>query len=357
MSISAWRARWLTLWSNFFQAEDGIRDLTVTGVQTCALPIYPVILGASEGLQGSSLNQGNFMAARRLVADMTLRPWWGNFAASMEVLVPPPAGSRLWYDDRHIPFLAEDVKDAAAIQQSLASTMKSLSDGGWEPDAVVAAVMAGDLRLLKGAHSGLFSVQLQPPGPKEPAPEPVNGQMPKDDANALVVHKDDRCPAGKPWAVVKDSDNSLEGCHMTEAEAQDQQAALYANEGRAAMPETESAMRSHMTAEPPEGHGMDSDQMDGMSMEAMQQRHNSMHESGAEHEHPMMKSATVPGAERADRPPRDNLVRSVMPGVELRAEDDAKPTLFGHFAVFDQWTEIDSAFEGHFMRSEEHTSE
>src|SRR5256886_8436444 len=26
----------------FFQAEDGIRDLTVTGVQTCALPIYPL---------------------------------------------------------------------------------------------------------------------------------------------------------------------------------------------------------------------------------------------------------------------------------------------------------------------------
>src|SRR5256886_12634137 len=25
----------------FLQAEDGIRDLTVTGVQTCALPIYP----------------------------------------------------------------------------------------------------------------------------------------------------------------------------------------------------------------------------------------------------------------------------------------------------------------------------
>src|SRR2546430_8627901 len=29
----------------FFQAEDGIRDLTVTGVQTCALPIYvPTLL-------------------------------------------------------------------------------------------------------------------------------------------------------------------------------------------------------------------------------------------------------------------------------------------------------------------------
>src|SRR6478736_8897957 len=27
-------------WSFFFQAEDGIRVLTVTGVQTCALPIW-----------------------------------------------------------------------------------------------------------------------------------------------------------------------------------------------------------------------------------------------------------------------------------------------------------------------------
>src|SRR5256885_10143363 len=27
----------------FFQAEDGIRDYKVTGVQTCALPIYPLL--------------------------------------------------------------------------------------------------------------------------------------------------------------------------------------------------------------------------------------------------------------------------------------------------------------------------
>src|SRR5690606_39676921 len=29
----------------FFQAEDGIRDFHVTGVQTCALPIFPCVLG------------------------------------------------------------------------------------------------------------------------------------------------------------------------------------------------------------------------------------------------------------------------------------------------------------------------
>src|SRR5207245_9179328 len=39
----------------FFQAEDGIRDATVTGVQTCALPIYEVRSGGDvlepEGLE------------------------------------------------------------------------------------------------------------------------------------------------------------------------------------------------------------------------------------------------------------------------------------------------------------------
>src|SRR5206468_8181207 len=36
--------------SFFFQAEDGIRDLIVTGVQTCALPIYRVKLAAARGV-------------------------------------------------------------------------------------------------------------------------------------------------------------------------------------------------------------------------------------------------------------------------------------------------------------------
>src|SRR5256886_5718498 len=37
----------------FFQAEDGIRDLTVTGVQTCALPIF-LAPAAVERLGGAS---------------------------------------------------------------------------------------------------------------------------------------------------------------------------------------------------------------------------------------------------------------------------------------------------------------
>src|SRR5437867_9952640 len=39
----------------FFQAEDGIRDRTVTGVQTCALPILRGAL--SNGFRAPSLHQ------------------------------------------------------------------------------------------------------------------------------------------------------------------------------------------------------------------------------------------------------------------------------------------------------------
>src|SRR3712207_9125574 len=36
-------------WSFFFQAEDGIRDIGVTGVQTCALPICAPLGGTRGG--------------------------------------------------------------------------------------------------------------------------------------------------------------------------------------------------------------------------------------------------------------------------------------------------------------------
>src|SRR2546430_3827885 len=55
----------------FFQAEDGIRDLTVTGVQTCALPIFvarkqelqffagtPALAEPEHPAEAPDLNQG-----------------------------------------------------------------------------------------------------------------------------------------------------------------------------------------------------------------------------------------------------------------------------------------------------------
>src|SRR5260370_27515102 len=42
----------------FFQAEDGIRDSSVTGVQTCALPIYFVDIYNRSGLYPVQLPSG-----------------------------------------------------------------------------------------------------------------------------------------------------------------------------------------------------------------------------------------------------------------------------------------------------------
>src|SRR5205809_4934465 len=44
----------------FFQAEDGIRDVAVTGVQTCALPIYRLDAVLAQGDQHRRADPGNF---------------------------------------------------------------------------------------------------------------------------------------------------------------------------------------------------------------------------------------------------------------------------------------------------------
>jgi HK97 family phage prohead protease len=44
------------------------------------------------------------------------------------------------------------------------------------------------------------------------------------------VSKSDSCPESRPWAVIKDADGSVEGCHASEADAKKQLAALYAQE-------------------------------------------------------------------------------------------------------------------------------
>jgi hypothetical protein len=84
-------------------------------------------------------------------------------AGSVAHLVEVPDGAELWYDDRDIPFLQEDQKDAAEVQSTNATSIKTLVDAGFTPESVTAAVGAGDLSQLQ--HTGLFSVQLQPPNP------------------------------------------------------------------------------------------------------------------------------------------------------------------------------------------------
>jgi HK97 family phage prohead protease len=56
-------------------------------------------------------------------------------------------------------------------------------------------------------------------------------------------------------------------------------------------------------------------------------------------------------SEQESRPPRD-IIRAVPPAALMRDAgdgEDQRPVLFGHFARFNEWTEIDSYFEGHFL--------
>jgi len=65
--------------------------------------------------------------------------------------------------------------------------------------------------------------------------------------------------------------------------------------------------------------------------------------------------ASIGGSKSADHP-TDDLGRGVWP-FELRdGGGDGMPTMFGHFAVFNEWTEIDSLFEGRFMEQLDPTS-
>jgi len=124
--------------------------------------LHPVLLPSSEGMEGSSLNAGNYAAARRSVADTTFRPLWRNVCGSLAAIVPPPPGSELWHDEAQVAFLREDAADRAKNQFVKAQTIRQLIDAGFIPTSVIAAVEAEDESLLQ--HSGLYSVQLQEAG-------------------------------------------------------------------------------------------------------------------------------------------------------------------------------------------------
>jgi len=112
-----------------------------------------------------------------------------------------------------------------------------------------------------------------------------------------VVKNDEACPLERPYGVHA-ADGALEGCHTTETEAEAQVANLY-------------AMEADVEDEPAPAEEMLS-----------------------------ARSAY----------PRDNLLRALQMPESAKIQDTPNGmTLFGHFAVFNEWTRIDSAFEGNFM--------
>src|SRR5690606_40468765 len=71
----------------FFQAEDGIRDFHVTGVQTCALPILSYFV-YSFGLQWGDDTAGFFTGTYLRLADVGGADPWFTLDFVPAVLIP-----------------------------------------------------------------------------------------------------------------------------------------------------------------------------------------------------------------------------------------------------------------------------
>lgn len=202
-------------------------------VRICAAAqVPPVLVGVTEGIRAATYS--NYQSAKRFFGDSFLRPMWRDFAANLDALVDVPKGAELWYDDHDIPFLYDDAKDKAKIAQQKASTIKSLIDAGYDAISVRDAVIADDFRLLK--HTGLFSVQLLPPGAALVPKVPTQMPMPKPSADPgtgagtpkTTEPKDsDEAPKEKPSDMPKAGEKIKQNSEdMSEAEL----AAHYRNE-------------------------------------------------------------------------------------------------------------------------------
>src|SRR5260370_19139671 len=113
----------------FFQAEDGIRDSSVTGVQTCALPI-----------------SGDPHAALTL-ADDALSDWTADGASDSAAV--PSAGLAMRQAKAAALFACGNLLDAVQLQQQTLAAMRSES-GDWQREVILLNRMAGVRHRMTG---------------------------------------------------------------------------------------------------------------------------------------------------------------------------------------------------------------
>lgn len=141
--------------------------------------VHPVILAASEGLQGSALNAGNFGMARRIWGDTWIFPTLQDLCNALAPLVKVPGGAELWFDTTDMPILREDAKDAAEIASTEATTISVLVTNGYTRDSAVQATVARDMTLLK-PDPNWVSIQLQQGSGNKPPPAVADPAEPSD---------------------------------------------------------------------------------------------------------------------------------------------------------------------------------
>jgi hypothetical protein len=179
--LNAYRTLYLGGGASAAVVGNNLKDMDYKLVQgagetriAAAAGVPPVIAGLSEGLAAATYS--NYQQSMRRLGDGTMRPLWRNLSSSLESIINLPPKSRLWYDDRDIPWLREDVKDKAAAQLSQSQVVATLIEAGFKPESVISAVAGDDLTLLE--HTGLYSMKLQAPGEMGEPGGPTPGVAP-----------------------------------------------------------------------------------------------------------------------------------------------------------------------------------
>src|SRR2546426_9975281 len=135
----------------FFQAEDGIRDYKVTGVQTCALPIYrehvtlrephvgPCVQPLARDPIGAAVRKGG-------------RVGWTVRADGVLVVVAAPGGGKAAFDTSRNNAADVEPQRRAAIELVLIVAHQVAAAVGWEMvERIAVAERQRGVRTVVGA--------------------------------------------------------------------------------------------------------------------------------------------------------------------------------------------------------------
>src|SRR2546430_6801490 len=141
----------------FFQAEDGIRDLTVTGVQTCALPIFASRTGRGRRARGDR-------ACTRMERARAREPVRGRVCVTeltYRESVIRALGEELERDDR-VLVLGEDVGAAGGVFQATAGLFdrfgpRRIRDTPISEQAIVGCALGASVTGLRPVAEIIFA--------------------------------------------------------------------------------------------------------------------------------------------------------------------------------------------------------
>lgn len=148
-----------------------------------ALGVPAVVAGLKEGMEASTY--ADFDHGMRRFADLTMRPLWRKAAAALQSILVNPGGAELWYDDRDIPALKDDIVKRAEVWTKNAAAAKLLIDAGYVPDSVTGAIDADDWARLE--HTGLPTVQVQQAPQAALPPGSQNGDQSENEEDGATV--------------------------------------------------------------------------------------------------------------------------------------------------------------------------